>query len=72
MFGIGFFELCIIAVVALLFVGPKKLPHLMSQMGQFFVQIKRTSNEMRDALQAPYEEPPSHAKKTPERKTSDS
>ena len=50
MFSIGFFELCIIAVVALVFIGPKKLPELMQQAGRFFVQARRLSNEMRSAM----------------------
>ena len=50
MFGIGFFELCIIAVVALVFVGPKRLPDLMKQVGKFFVQARRVSNEVRSTF----------------------
>ncbi len=47
MFGIGFFEICIIVAAALIFVGPKKLPELMSQFGKFFVQMRRVSNEVK-------------------------
>lgn len=50
MFGIGFFELCIIAIVALVFIGPKKLPEFMRQAGKFFVQMRRMSNEVRSTF----------------------
>lgn len=50
MFSVGFFELCIIAVVALVFIGPQKLPELMQQAGRFFVQARRMSNEMRSTV----------------------
>lgn len=50
MFGIGFFELLIIAVVAVVFVGPKKLPEVMRQAGKFFVQMRRTANDVRSTF----------------------
>ena len=50
MFGIGFFELIVIAVVALIFIGPAKLPHFMRQAGRAFVQVRRTANEVRSTV----------------------
>jgi len=50
MFGIGFMELLVIAVVAIVFVGPQKLPDLMRQAGRFFVQMKRTTSEVKDTI----------------------
>jgi sec-independent protein translocase protein TatB len=50
MFGIGFFELLVIAVFALVFVGPKKLPEVMRQAGKFFVHIRRTANDVRSTF----------------------
>ncbi len=41
MFDIGFQELVIIFVVALLVFGPKKLPELAKTMGKWMVEIKR-------------------------------
>jgi len=41
MFDIGFQELVIIFVVALLVVGPKKLPELAKTMGKWMTEIKR-------------------------------
>lgn len=50
MFGIGIGELLLIAIVALVLVGPKKLPDLMRQGGKFFVQIRRTANEVKSTF----------------------
>lgn len=41
MFDIGFQELVIIFVVALLVFGPKKLPELARTMGKWMAEIKR-------------------------------
>ncbi len=41
MFDIGFQELVIIFVVALLVFGPKKLPELARTMGKWMTEIKR-------------------------------
>ena len=50
MFGIGFVELCVIVIVALVFVGPKKLPDMMRQMGKFFVQIRRMTSDVKNTM----------------------
>jgi Tat protein translocase TatB subunit len=50
MFGIGFFELVLIAAVALIFVGPQKLPEVMKQAGRFFVQMRRAANEVKSTF----------------------
>jgi Tat protein translocase TatB subunit len=50
MFGIGIGELIVIAVVALVLVGPKKLPDLMKQAGKFFVQMRRTANDVKSTF----------------------
>ena len=41
MFDIGFQELIIIFIVALLVFGPKKLPELAKTMGKWIAEIKR-------------------------------
>ena len=40
MFGIGSFELLVVAVAALLFVGPKELPGLMRTVGRFIGKVR--------------------------------
>jgi len=50
MFGVGFFEMVIIAVVALVVVGPKRLPEVMRQAGRLFVHVRRTANDVRSTF----------------------
>ena len=50
MFGIGIGELILIAIVALILVGPKKLPDLMRQGGKFFVQLRRTAHDVKSTF----------------------
>ncbi|NRA43905.1 MAG: twin-arginine translocase subunit TatB [Oligoflexales bacterium] len=50
MLGIGFVELCVIIVVALVFVGPKKLPEMMKQAGKFFVQVRRMTTDVKSTM----------------------
>lgn len=50
MFGIGFLELVVVAVVALIVLGPQKLPGVMQQLGRLFLQVKRISNEVKESL----------------------
>ena len=42
MFGMGFSEILIIAVIAILFLGPDKLPQTMVDIARFFRSAKRT------------------------------
>lgn len=50
MFGIGFFELVVIAIFAIVFVGPSRLPEMMRKAGRLFVQARRMSNEVRTSV----------------------
>ncbi|MGE0174827.1 MAG: Sec-independent protein translocase protein TatB [Oligoflexales bacterium] len=50
MFGVGPLELVVIVVAAIVFVGPKRLPEVMKQMGRFFVQARRYSNEVKSGF----------------------
>jgi sec-independent protein translocase protein TatB len=47
-FGIGPFELLIIVVIALVFVGPERLPEMMFQIGQGINKAKRIILDLRD------------------------
>ncbi len=47
MFDIGWTELVVIGVVALLVVGPKELPALLRTIGRYVGMIKRQANEFR-------------------------
>ena len=50
MFGIGFMELIVVAVVVLMFVGPRRLPDLMRQGGRLFVRVRRMSAEVKSSF----------------------
>lgn len=47
MFNIGPMEFLLIAVVAVIFVGPEKLPDALKKFGRFFVQVKRHANDVK-------------------------
>lgn len=50
MFGIGMQELIIIAVIALIIVGPKKLPDLAKSLGKGFNEFKRATDGITDEI----------------------
>ncbi|MHB8138412.1 MAG: twin-arginine translocase TatA/TatE family subunit [Smithellaceae bacterium] len=50
MFGIGVQELIIIAIIALLIVGPKKLPDLAKTLGKGFRDFKNATDGITDDL----------------------
>ena len=51
MFGVGFTEILIVALVALLVLGPEKLPDLARQIGKGLRELRRTTNELQNTLQ---------------------
>lgn len=51
MFGMGFTEIVIILVIAILFLGPDKLPSAMVDIAKFFRQMKKTVGTMKDTLE---------------------
>jgi len=51
MFGMGFTEIMIIAVIAILFLGPDKLPSAMVEVAKFFRNAKNTIGTMKDSLE---------------------
>jgi sec-independent protein translocase protein TatB len=69
MFGIGFGEMLIIAVVLLIAVGPKQLPGLMKTVGKGMRDVRRAADDLRrstgidellrdEELRNPLREPP--------------
>jgi Tat protein translocase TatB subunit len=48
MFGIGPEELVLVAVLALLVLGPERLPKVMRDMGRVVGDLRKTSDELRD------------------------
>ncbi len=52
MFGIGWGEMVVIGLVALLVVGPEKLPEMAKTIGHFYGQLRQAANEAGAALSA--------------------
>ncbi len=50
MFGIGFEELLVILAVALIVVGPRKLPDVARALGRGYAEFKRTMDQLKDTL----------------------
>lgn len=50
MFGIGMQELLIVLAVALIVLGPKKLPELARNLGRLFAEFQRTAQDLRSSV----------------------
>ncbi len=50
MFGMGFTEILIIGVMAILFLGPDKLPQAMIEIAKFFRSVKKTVSAAKASL----------------------
>ncbi len=51
MFGMGFTEILFIAVIAILFLGPEKLPQAMVDIARFFKKLKGTIADTKEELE---------------------
>ena len=51
MFGIGMTEMMLIAALALIVIGPKKLPDLARSLGRGFAEFKRATNELKNTFE---------------------
>ena len=60
MFGVGLPEILVILVVALVVVGPSRLPELAKSLGKAFNEFKRMADEVKETIQEEVikEEPP--------------
>lgn len=47
MFGVSFSEIILIAVIALIVVGPQKLPGMLRSVGQWTARLRRLTTEVR-------------------------
>ena len=51
MFGMGFSEILVIAIIAILFLGPDKLPEAMVKMAKFFKTVKNSVNDVKSTFE---------------------
>ena len=80
MFGLGIGEIVVILVIALVFIGPKKLPELARGLGKGIREFNKAKNELMDEVNRPEkvdlpgsvatQENSKTAEKTPEMETS--
>ena len=68
MFGIGFQEVILILVIALIIFGPKRLPDLARSLGRGLAEFRRASSEIREQLTIS-DEPPRQTKAEAEKPT---
>ena len=52
MFGMGFTEILIIGVIAILFLGPDKLPEAMVEIAKMLRNLKRTISSAKDSIES--------------------
>jgi sec-independent protein translocase protein TatB len=51
MFGIGMPEMLLILAIALIVIGPKKLPDLAKSLGRAMREFKKATNELKETMQ---------------------
>ena len=63
MFGLGGGELLLIFVIALLFLGPKKIPELAKGLGQAVREFQKARDDMMNEINKPAPTTPNESKK---------
>ncbi len=71
MFGLGFGELVVIFLIALIFIGPKKLPELAKGLGRGMKQFQDAAKGLSDQLQNPSESSSDNTRADPSGKIAD-
>ena len=51
MFGIGMPEMLLILAIALIVIGPKKLPDLAKSLGRAFSEFKKATTELKETIE---------------------
>ena len=52
MFNIGFSELLVVGVIALIFIGPQQLPEVARTLGRFINELRRASEDFKGSFTA--------------------
>ena len=68
MFGVGTQELVVILILVLILFGPRRLPEIGRAIGKAVRQLRRTTEDFRDAIE---QEPPEEIRKEVEKKLSE-
>jgi sec-independent protein translocase protein TatA/sec-independent protein translocase protein TatB len=64
MFGFGMSEVILLLALALILIGPKKLPEVAKGMGKGYAEFRKYMNELKEAVNVDFDEEPKQ-KKTP-------
>ena len=62
MFGMGMPEIILIMAVALIVIGPKKLPELAKTLGKAFGEFRKATSDLKDTFTVDIETPPAEKK----------
>jgi sec-independent protein translocase protein TatB len=58
MFGLGFGEILIILVIALILLGPKKLPEAAKQLGKGLREFRKATDDLKSQFETEMNKPP--------------
>lgn len=58
MFGLGMTEIILIAIIALVVIGPKKLPDIAKSLGKGYGEFRRTFNDLKQTVNVDVNETP--------------
>ena len=50
MLGLGFSEIMVVLVLALIIIGPKKLPEVAKTMGKLYAQLKKAMDDLKESV----------------------
>lgn len=56
MFNLGFSEIVLLGIIALIFIGPQQLPEVARTIARFLNELKRASNDFQDTFTSPLKE----------------
>ena len=52
MFGLGFGEILLLGILALIVIGPKQLPEVARTIGRFINELKRSTDQLKDEFKS--------------------
>ncbi len=56
MFGLGMWEILVILVVALIFIGPQKLPEIARSLGKGLREFRGAADQLRSSIEEPVQQ----------------
>lgn len=79
MFGMGFGEMLVVLIIAVIFLGPDKIPETARTLGKWFHELKSSMDEIKQSFEADVREgsqnivkpTPPNSNPAPETKTPD-